>query len=239
MPTPESSLIVCSRTEFDRRLRNNTNLEASIAGFSTLSLTSLLQAKTESGFSVPLFGLSFTGVGYADLHSDVYERTFGFPPNYYRGYRELMLVNRRCGKSSALAEYLINVKGVTDGRDIRFDPLLDLVMNHAKKPAQLIKELAPFSLLSEAERLGIQDEFPEECALTDALVALRSREGVQVIYGDKDSFTEFLKQTGATENDDCAAWFYSPIPPELVKAVIPLGSYEKKALGVLNQKSCS
>jgi hypothetical protein len=81
---------------------------------------------------------------------------------------------------------------------------------------------------------GYADIFPTKRILIDALLITQTNGGVQVAYRDTSDLVKFLREAKAVPVDDCAAEIYQPVPPELVMAVIPLGSYEKKALGVGN-----
>ncbi len=235
MPTPEiPAQIVCSRTQFDRKLAADPKLRNSIAGFSTLSLTDLMHSRTDRGFSVPVFSRDNDGTPrwcFADLQFDVYKEVFGLEPNYYRGYRKLMVNNRRIfGKGSAFTEYLINeMKASGSAMDNKYGIIVDLYDVIIGKN---LKNGAIAPNITEAEWDVIRDVFPQEKDVMAALSALRGRGGVQVVLGPRREFIEFLKDAGALTIDDCAAEFYRPIPPELVVAVLPLGSYEKKALGV-------
>lgn len=235
MPTLETSpQILCSRTEFDRRIAADPNLRNAIAGFSTFSLTDLMRSRTDRGFSVPLFSRADNGRpywGFADLHPDVYKEVFNVPPNYYRGYRELMVKNRAVfGKSSAFTDYLVNEMQFNgSANDNKYGLIVDL---YEVLMGKKLKNGAVAPNITETEWALIKDVFPKEKDVIATLSILRQRGGVQVIIGPKKEFIDFLKDDRALTIDDCAAEFYRPIPPELVLAVLPLGSYEKKALGV-------
>lgn len=59
---------------------------------------------------------------------------------------------------------------------------------------------------------------------------MQQRGGVQAVYGGRNEFIKFLKDTGACGVDDCAVSIPVSIPARLVIAVVPLGRYEEEVL---------
>jgi hypothetical protein len=74
------------------------------------------------------------------------------------------------------------------------------------------------------------DLFPKKADLVEAILVPRTRRGVQVVYGDRPGFINFLKEVNAARDDDYSAKLSVPIPPEFVKVIIPLGSCEQETL---------
>jgi hypothetical protein len=239
MAAENPAQLVCSREEFDFRLKSNKSLRGVIAGASSFSLTHLQAGITPLGYSVPLFSPWNNGCAYADLHPDVYKAVFNETPGYSND-NFLFNLNRRYGKRAAIVEYAMQ-------QSFAPETALDLYLEYSEHMTELVetlrdfgpeklKTINPYKYLPsdfnhEAES-AMRGVFPRRRDLIKAITSLRNREGVQVFYQDRSKFADFLKEASAKPVDDCSVEFYQPVPVELVLAVIPLGQYEKRALGI-------
>lgn len=69
-------------------------------------------------------------------------------------------------------------------------------------------------------------------ALTDFLIKLKERGGVQVVYGGgyKSAFIDFIRGQKHKSVDDRGVEIYSSIPNRFILAVVPLGKYEQRQI---------
>lgn len=65
----------------------------------------------------------------------------------------------------------------------------------------------------------------------------KKRLGVQVIYGDRNEFGNYIQGLSPIEyenfNDPASISIFNDIPGKLVKYIIPVGEYEQKAFGMI------
>lgn len=238
----ERKQTILTRKEFDRRFREDPSLREDTAGFSTISFYHIRKGVTPKGISVPLFSNHYGGCINCDLNPEVYRAVFGEEPVGWTGetdFEHLLLQNRDFGITGAIKEYFLTKSDLTD-KDQTFDDvrqILELGINPLRK---LLFASLPILRRRDSYIQGYFRDpdfyeafhrlFPSNTDLIKAMLTLRNRKGVQVFYRNKQQFTQFLSVHGAQSDDDCAATLFTPIPPNLVSFVVPLGKYEEKAL---------
>lgn len=229
--------LVVSRREFDKRIKADPDLKANIAGFSAISLYHTKKGLNEEGYSAPLFSEA-EGIEslYCDLHPQVFREVFGEKANGYRSFIPLMKNNRvSYGQAAVMIEYVM-----TQPYAPKSYMEISYTVEVINKLKQRFYSFTRLSLLennvSLTDGLTSADEedvlklFPSREDLINTLVDTRNRGGVQVFYGNKEKFSDFLKDNDAEPTDDCSAILFTPIPTSLVIAVVPLGAYEEQEL---------
>lgn len=103
-----SSQIVCSRRDFDRRIRTDSSFRREIAGFSSFSLYHTQIGATPEGYSVPLFSYNSHGrCVYAELRPGVFRVAIGHD-YYYGRFEHLLRLNRRdYGSAAATIDFIM------------------------------------------------------------------------------------------------------------------------------------
>ncbi len=77
---------------------------------------------------------------------------------------------------------------------------------------------------------ALRDAFPDARNLTEYLKDLRSRNGVQVIIGDRSKFVDFVKSQKHERVADKGIELYADIPRNLILGVVPRGRFEQQEL---------
>lgn len=220
-------------TEFDTKIRSDPTFRESIAGFSCMSLSHLKKGRRKRGFSVPLF--SENRFVYIDLHRDVYREVFKAEPqnlptqdNELTELLYLIDSNRGYAKAAGMKEFLSQQPRVQRWRHIARWELGE----YLGKKTQYFNNYYFWyegQYSSKGEELAAR-LFPDDKTLADAIIEIRKRNGIQVVYGDKDILVEFLKRNNPIPADECAVKLTKKIPASIVLAVVPLGQYEEDEL---------
>lgn len=234
--------LVIPVADFDNRLKTDLELRGKIAGFSSVALYHIARGIIGKGYSLPAFSKDYFGrpIAYIGLHPDVYREVFG-EDSPYDNFEDIMVENRIYGMGGAVVEYIMgqpyvprksNIASLTSG----ISDLIAMMVDKTRlmRESELRNKKLPTFFGSperDAETLHqIYKIIPNKEALVDALTALRERSGVQIIFGYKEQFVDFLKRFKAKPEDDCAASVHTAVPAHLVLAVVPLGKYEREKL---------
>lgn len=230
MPVENTPQLITSVADFDGRLKTNAPLRRSVAGVSSISLSHCLRGFGKQGYSVPVFSEYDGGSVFCELSPDVYRQVFSKEPIAHQSLQKILRLNRDYGVIGAIIDYVMS------------QPYAPKSYTHSLQPdtTHLIEWYTERLINTDREEVNrqvdrINDEllsevFPHKHDLVNALIALRTRKGVQTVYGNKPYFIEFLKAHNAEARDDCAAAIHIEIPAHLVLAVIPLGEYEAQRL---------
>ncbi len=226
-----------SPTDFDKRLETDQTLKDSIGGFSSISLYHVRKGWQRWGYSVPIFG-SDGESSYCDLDPEIYKEVFNKEPNWDYDMKETMRYNRSSyGEYGAVMDFLLRQPRTPGSKTsfsrsfIRYWGVIDYLSNVAwytdEKLASWLED--SYDHHKKASEI-VSRMFPSYEDLELAISEVRKRQGVQMVYGDKDEFITFLQRNNAKPIDDCSAKFKVRIPSHLVLAVIPLGKYEQHEL---------
>ena len=230
-----SGQLIMSREELDKKIKRDPALRGSIAGFSTISLHHTLIGLTQNGFSVPFFSV-YGGVEL-DLEPSVYKKVFG-EESIYTDLEELMEDNRGYGRWGAVIDYIMKQSYAPRSADQIWGEVISEASRLSEWyhfPNNLPVLLGMRSLYDhiknqEEVRDEVEEIFQTEENFRKALIDIKNRKGVQLIYGERKPFSDFLRAYNAKSTGDSAALLTVPIPPEFVKIVVPLGKYEEHTL---------
>jgi hypothetical protein len=81
----------------------------------------------------------------------------------------------------------------------------------------------------DAERV-LRDVFPRAREVARYLKKLRSRNGVQLILGNKEKFSDFVLDNRSEEIDTSGIRLHADIPRNLILGIVPRGNFEQKEL---------
>lgn len=228
--------LVLYPVEFNEKVANDPVFRNSIAGFSCISLSHVLNGYQRSRFSVPRF--SENRFVYIDLCPDVYRQVFNEESRVFgqedklEEVLDVMSSNRTYGEWGATIDFLLRQPGaprsVLHLIDWEVPTYLHNRMSMSPSDFEVFMKSRSFTM-EKAEKV-IKRMFPENEQLSQVLVGLKRRKGVQIVYGEKKELIEFLKKNDPISVDGCAVELQRKIPARLVKAIIPLGEYEQQVL---------
>lgn len=252
MPPPSEWEVVKSKVispaEFDAKLKE-PEFASSIAGVGTYNLSRLRAGMDPSGLSI-VGATNFNDEQACvtlDLSIEMNKRVYPEKDALDIETEELVKQNRRHGNNWGPRDAAVSIAG-TDAilnigalRDNIADLLKYPVTSNPKLLDHLRNSLPHFQDAEKSVRIffelkdlyySVLGTFKTEDAFFTFLNEAQKRKGVQIVFGDSDEFTNFMKQSEHEECDDWATTIVGNIPSHLVKAIIPIGEYEQEQLGV-------
>lgn len=246
---PEWGLIrnkIIHPDDFDDRLIQDPNLGEQIAAVGTYSLSFLARGLSQKGLRV-VGGTSFDDivpVVHADLAVDIYKFLYPDDDQFNLDHftiQEIVQVNRKMhGKNWGMRDTGLEVTQ-TDAfmKNYKFENLLLGLMDDSIDENDPLKFNLEQVISGFGQKPDIRNTyylllaiFKSEEKIAEYIRQARRRNGVQVIYGDKDNFIEFMKQSKHGYIDDYATEIKGDILEDLVMAVLPLGIHEQEVMGV-------
>lgn len=188
----------------------------SIAGFGTFSLRHIVHGLSPSGISIrpwynPINGREIINVA---LDKTVYEDLFPGISYDYENTIDSLMGNRSYGEEWEVTDFILERKRMQFTDPYDFDDVRREIMyaKSANEGASQIRsdvniDLSPTEI-----------DFLTQC------------NGVQVLFGDKEKFLNFLRKQEVKEVDGDAVVFYQAVPDDLVVGIIPLGPREERVL---------
>jgi hypothetical protein len=211
------------------RFRRDTEFRNLIAGSSVLSLE-LIEKGTKGGrFLIPsYFGDSGHHVKMVLAH-DLYKEVTGEEGVEVEDVLVNGITNWGLGYHwsaiELLREYRVNKKFIW-GRE----SIMDYVYHFLNRiDSHKDKKFNAKTVVAEFRNGSIRQSLFSEIV---GAFGNMGREGVLILYGDKDKFRQFVLKQRYELVDDQALSVYSDIPGDLVLAVCPLGAYEKEKMGI-------
>lgn len=227
------------------------------AGFTTLCLRDLEAGFTPDGLVIRRYTNSFqrTPCVNVELTADLHRGLFPNDPHpQVDDTNWLLNNNRQYGKNAAMTELYRELMGreldnewdwlahLTDLNDTY--ELLGDDQTISATLQQLVDKTNvryhgsptpkyPSSSYDEISK-HIQEYFGSEEVFLRFLRDLKDRGGVQIIYGNQQDFIDFARTAGSIPFDDNTAQIGRDIPTRFIKAIIPLGKYERERMGVDN-----
>ncbi|MBI2018709.1 hypothetical protein HYS96_03305 [Candidatus Daviesbacteria bacterium] len=235
---PEQSIPIYSEQELNKLLED-PKFSSKIGGYSTFSLGLIRRGFASGSFAIPTYGPSWDQHISLDLHPDVFKEVFGIAP-ISTPFPRSLYENR--GHGSTWAAYELYCETVR--KNASFDELDEMYLDvhfralsetYERTKLTSIKELiasCPILLRHGHPEEDIRKYFRFDKSLIRVLEGMKRRKGIQVLYGDRESLTEFVSDplSDGEGIDDAAIAVARSIPGELVLGFIPLGEYEKAAL---------
>lgn len=235
--------------EFDRKVAIEPTFKAQIAGATVLPWNWFQRGLKTKGFSIELYGRdSDSGEGQylnVNLHQDVFRKlsTNKILENFFELYQQdrdgmgfftsagdlyQIMVGKSLNQLDGFGE-LINTDlgAISEAYKKVHAQNIHMVLENVPNIDQIDMHLEH---TKEDILAVIHEYFPSEKTFFNYLDLLKDRLGVQVVYGDRKSFLQYILSQKYKIIDDLGVQLYKPIPDRFVLAVLPLGTYDQQKL---------
>ncbi len=218
---------------------NDPEFINSVSGYTVTSLSHISKGLHGSEISMKTYGAD-ADVPHINMipHPNIADTLFNTQNEYIAQSKDEFFAgladNDRVltGKYWAFQERLLQSGVPSDKARRYYGDVFNVVgRDHYQDRSELVKLALKSNIVNELQHLGIPNLGFDE--IVDMIYESKDRCGVLVIYKNKDNLKRIAQQDGYEFADDTTLVLYNDIPDELICAIVPLGEYEKKQMGVL------
>ncbi len=231
--------------ELDRMLQSE-EFSGRVAGVTTTSIDSVRRLISDPGRSLQTHA---DGSINLDLVADVYNELFGEETHFRFSASETIQNNIDAFGHGQAVKGLLSERGASPEairvlttlnsfeyvtkkalKDLT-DEEIDTKFSDHKRIGYYIKEVYPYKD-EDTRVIGdiLKAIFPRGRRFAGFLKDLRSRNGVQVIFGDRPKFIDFATKHNHENVDDAGITLHTDIPRGLILGIVPRGRFEQQEL---------
>lgn len=236
---------IISPEVFDQVLIDNPSYVDDLVGCTSVSLSHLLTGIDADGFSLRVYPYLWHSQMpsrphiYMNTVPEVLSDVFDHTDEQDMSLPEMIGENRRIyadswARSEVLRERLALNPFTYDHLCLR--TTIFNAFHSQSLPESFLGAVDKASSEEEKEGVIVASELlGGEEAFDETLHEMRRRGGVQVVYGDREGFRDFIAGQGVPPRvvvhmQDIEIELFSDIPSSLIAAVVPIGSYEQSML---------
>lgn len=224
--------------DFDKRLAAEPKFEEQAAAYTTVSLSYLLHCLSgpKPAIKPHIAGISGQAHLECSVEPEVYKLIFGDYPRLIPDEPQISF-NRTYGLDWAAQEIFEEVFGVTKPlfySEISWPDYLGSILNKYIDCLRKNRIQSPnlSNIIHKRSYKEIIQQFGTKENFYLFLNSLNNRRGIQIIYGDQEEYAQYIRSLlpDVKSIGDSAIRIQSSIPLEKIRAVLPLGNYEKYLL---------